>query len=509
MHLNTILDRIGSWMNRHWVACGMIWSAVFWFTMIVRASHEPFIFDEVVSWRVARLPSIAAVWDALMRGFDQELPLTHILVRASHSLLGPTHFATRLPGALGFFLLMWCLYILLIRRLPVPYAMTGMLLPVVTEAWGFAYQARAYGIMMGAGALAVLSWDTAANEPRWRKLALAGITVGLLIALSTHMMAVMLGLPLAVGEILRSIDRRRIDIPVWIAFALSIPAIVIYPVVLSAAAGLDISGMYPRPEAIAGFYSGLLKPAVFPLLGAFLLVYLAGREKDLPDMVRLPRYLSGALIACAALPAIFITIAFAIKHFFFVPRYGMLAIIGLAALIATATAWACRASLRSGAAIVLVVAAWIGVTRVGPALKRSSPDVAFAGEFPLLKEAIRLELPVVVSDPSAFLLSGFYYSESDAKLLHYVTDIKNAANHSDAAINQEILHRMQQTMPLGGSVIPYEEFVRTNRRFVVYIEDERPPEWLFAALLKRGCTVTLRTQAGGESLVTVDATPGL
>jgi hypothetical protein len=155
-----------------------------------------------------------------------------------------------------------------------------------------------------------------------------------------------------------------------------------------------------------------------------------------------------------------------------------------------------------------VMFAWIGVTRVGPALKRSSgPVAAFAGEFPLLKEAIRQDLPVVVSDPSAFLLASFYYPESDAKLLHFVTDREGAAHHSDAAINQEILSRMQQVMSMGGSVEPYGEFVRANRRFVVYVEDERPPAWLYEILLRERCVVTLRTQTGGESLLTVEAAP--
>jgi hypothetical protein len=186
----------------------------------------------------------------------------------------------------------------------------------------------------------------------------------------------------------------------------------------------------------------------------------------------------------------------------------MLAIIGLSVLLATAAAWACRGSVRAGVAIVLAIFAWVGVTRVGPALKRSSgPVAAFAGEFPLLREAIRQDLPVVVSDPSAFIRASFYYSEPDAKLLHFVTDREAAAHHSDSAINQEILSRMQQVMSMGGSVERYADFVRANRRFVVYVEDERPPEWLYEMLLKEHCVVTLRTQSGGEALLTVEAAP--
>jgi len=395
---------------------------------------------------------------------------------------------------------------LLKRRVPVPYALAGMLLPVVTEAWSYACQARAYGLMLGAGAFAILMWDTAGGGYRGRKLALVGLTLGLVAALSTHMMAVMLGLPLALGEILRSLERRRIDFPVWIAFALSIPSVVIYPKVLAAASGLDLNGLYPRPGAIATFYAVLLKPAVLPVLLAAIAVYIAGWSPVAKGRFSLPRYLVIALLACAALPAVFITIAFLSHHFFFVTRYGLLSIIGVAALLAACAASVCLGSLRCGAAIVVVLAGWIAVSRVAPAFKRSNgPQAAFAEQYPLLRGTIRGELPVLVSDPTAFFLSSFYYSDADAARLHFVTDVEGAARSAGEAINHELLARIQHALPMRSSIELYSEFVRRNPHFVVYVQNEQPPEWIYALLLRDRCVVTLKTLSGGESLLAVQS----
>jgi hypothetical protein len=508
MHGNTLLDRIGVWVSRHGTWCLIVFSAVYWFVAVRRAAHDVFIFDEVTTWRVARLPSVAAMWRAILGGVDQELPLTHLLVRLSHSLLGPSHLSSRIPAAFGFWICLLSLYVLLRRYVAVPYALAGMILPAITLAWGFALEARAYGVLLGAAAFAMVCWQTATSGSRLRKPALAGITVALATALSTHMIAVMLALPFALGEVLRSMERRRIDFPVWAAFGLAAPAVLIYPQVLSAASGFDLHNLYARPQAIPAFYAELLKPAVFAILAAALAVYLVGRDSDNGQNSRLPRYLVAALVALAALPAVFIAVGFSTRHFFFVPRYGLPAVIGIAALLAAGASDVCRGSMRSGMAIFIVLAGWAAVTRVTPTLRHlPPPEIEFAGEFPLLREAVRGNLPVVVSDPTAFWLPAFYWPQPDADRLHFVTDRENAWRSSGEDVNQQLLSRMQMHLPTRGSVEAYSAFLRQNRRFAVYVNDERPARWLFYLLTRDRCVVTLQNHSGGESLFTVDVVP--
>jgi branched-subunit amino acid transport protein len=501
---------MGVWVSRHATWCLIIFSAAYWFVVLRRAAHEVFTFDEIVIWRIARLPSVAAIWQSVLAGLDQKLILNHLLVRLSHSLLGPSHLSSRFPSALGFWICLLSLYVLLRRYVAVPYALAGMIFPALTIAWGYALEGSAYGVLLGAAAAVMVCWQTATCESRLRRPALVGITLTLAIALSTHMMAAMLALPLAIGESIRSWERRRIDLPVWAAFGLAAPFVLVYPVVLAAAPTFDLRNLYPTPARLPAFYAELLKPAVFAILAAALAVYLMGRESDQDQSRRLPRHLVAALVALAAQPALFIAIAFFLRQLFFTPRYGLLAGIGLAALLAAGASYVCRGSLRSGMAILIVIAGWFFVTKVPPVLRRlPSPEATFAGEYPLLREAVRGNLPVVVSDPTAFWLSAFYWPQAEAVRLHFVTDHENAWRSGEQDINQQLMSRYAVHFLTPESVQPYSTFLQKNRKFVVYVNDERPPRWLYYLLARDRdrCIVTLQDHSGGESLFTVDVAP--
>ena len=321
-------------------------------------------------------------------------------------------------------------------------------------------------------------------------------------------MAVMLALPFALGESLRSWERRRIDFPVWIAFGMAAPAVLVSLLVISACSGYDLRQLYPTLSHIPAFYAALLKPAVFALLAAALAVYLAGRSSDRRQDSRLPRHLVAALVVLAAQPAIFLAIATPMRHFLFAPRYGLLSVIGLAVLLAAGASSVCRGSLRSGTAILFVLAAWAAVTRVPPTLRHMPPpEVAFADEYPLLREAVRGHLPVVVSDPTPFWLAAFYWPPSDADRLHYVTDHENAWRSGDEDLNQQLLGKFAIYLPTRGSVETYSAFLRRNPRFVVYVNDEVPPRWLNFLLNRDRCVLTRQNYSGGESLFTVDVAP--
>lgn len=393
------------------------------------------------------------------------------------------------------------------RYVAVPYALAGMIFPVITLSWDYAFEARAYGVLLGAAAFAMVCWQTATSGSRLRKPALAGITVALAIALSTHMMALMLALPFALGELLRSMARRRIDVPVWAAFGLAAPVVLIYPPVLSATSRFNLRGMYPRLQDIPAFYAEFLSPAVFAILAAALAVYLVGRDPDNGQTSRLPRHLVAALVALAALPAVFIAVAFATRHFF-LPRYGLLAVIGLAVLLAAGASHACCGSMRAGMAILIVLAGWVADIEVRPMLRHMPPpEIAFAGRFPLLREALRGNLRVIVSEPNEFGLAAFYLPKPDADRLCYVTDRENAWRTPFEDVAQGIMTQARVHLSMGGSVEGYAAFLRQNRRFMVHVDNRRPPVWLYYLLARDRCVVTLQNHSRDESLFTVQVAP--
>jgi hypothetical protein len=503
------LDRSGTWVAAHPNWSLALISLIYWLTAGAQAAHKLFWYDELTTWHIARLSNLAAIWATLHNGVDLELPLVHLSVRLSQFLFGPGHLATRIPVLFGFWVLALSLYILLKRHVSTPYALAGMIFPMLTLAWAYAIEARAYGMMLGAAALALACWQSATSgsprgAPRW--LALVGITAGLAAALLTHSMSVLLAIPFAAGEVVRSIERRRVDFPVWIAFAAAAPAVLIYPGLMAVTRGWDMSGMHPSLGNISAFYSVLLGAAISPLLVAGLVAYLAGREEDCAAAgCSLPAPLKAALISFIVLPAVFIAVATVTRQFFFVPRYGLLAVIGVAALVPVLACNACGGSRRSGAALLLVLVGWIVLTRGRDALSTAQePSAQFAGESPLLHGALRADLPVVVADPLTFLQADFYLPEPDARRVHYLLDPEGVAKLPGQDIVNQLVRRLPENFSLRGQIEPYAEFVRRNPRFLILVDVDTPRPWFYGRYLNSGVRLTVREKAGDQYLFEVD-----
>ena len=173
-----------------------------------------FWFDELITLYIAKLNSIRAVWKALEAGTDPNPPLTHVLVMVSTRLLGTGPLAVRLPAILGGLLGLVCLWAFLRKRLPPLYAAVGVGFFLCTAAYDYSYEARSYALTLGFAMLALLSWQRAATEPRREKWLLL-LALALAAGISSNYFAVLAFFPIAAGELVRSVERRRIDLPIW------------------------------------------------------------------------------------------------------------------------------------------------------------------------------------------------------------------------------------------------------------------------------------------------------
>jgi hypothetical protein len=125
---------------------------------------------------VARLPNFNAMWTAVASGADSQLPLMHLTVRAAHWFFGYSSLATRSPMLIGFWVMQICIYTFLKRRLAWPYAVMGMVFPALTFAWLYAFEVRAYGIILGCAGGVLAAWQSAVEDRRriWSLAAIAG-----------------------------------------------------------------------------------------------------------------------------------------------------------------------------------------------------------------------------------------------------------------------------------------------------------------------------------------------
>ena len=97
-------------VERHklWLLCGF--SVLYLVGTCIIASQKLLWNDELFTLYISRLPSLSAIWSALVTGADQSPPLFFIITRASLLLFGANHLAVRLPEVLGFWIMSLCLF---------------------------------------------------------------------------------------------------------------------------------------------------------------------------------------------------------------------------------------------------------------------------------------------------------------------------------------------------------------------------------------------------------------
>jgi 4-amino-4-deoxy-L-arabinose transferase-like glycosyltransferase len=236
------------------VAFGALYSVA---TGVV-AARRPLWNDELYTYHFARVPHLADLWRALQTGADQAPPLGYLLTRASLDLFGTSRLSLRLPELVAFFVLCVCMYVFVARRTNELYGLIAMLLPSVTAAYYYASEARAYALVLAFGALALVSWQLATEGAR-RRLTVPGLFVALFLATSSHYYAVLLLVPLMLGELTRSAFLRKADWQVWLAFSGSLLPFVVFIQLVRASHGFaaDFWGR-PRWPDVLSFFSFLL-----------------------------------------------------------------------------------------------------------------------------------------------------------------------------------------------------------------------------------------------------------
>jgi len=136
------------------------------------------------------------------------------IVFASIRLFGAGPFAIRLPSLFGYLLMQVCLYVFVRRVAPERTAVFALAFPALNTTLIYASEGRPYALMLGWFALAMVSWQTAVRRESGRILALVLLTAAVVMALNTHYFGVLLLVPLCGAELYRSLQRRRLDIPV-------------------------------------------------------------------------------------------------------------------------------------------------------------------------------------------------------------------------------------------------------------------------------------------------------
>lgn len=468
---------MGAALEREWVIAVLLIADISG-VMAAIAAQRPFWFDEFFTYYVSRLESMSAVWDALRHGADLNPPLFYVATRFWHSLFGVSELTTRLPAILGFVTMQVGIYIFVARFGSRLAGMAAMAFPLVTGAFYYSYEARAYGMELGLVMLAAVAWQSAAGGHR-RTLALPALCLCLAGALLSHCYSVLAVSSFGIAECVRSVRRRRVDWPM--IFALGIPclAVLTYLPLLSAVQADPFDNVVFR-ATIRASLEMILAPAWWPILFVLIVASLPTGNPTSGGETHRPTPEEFVLLAGFVAAPVFGWLLASGYTKIFMERYGLAAILGLSALLGIlVTAVARRSRPRAVAVLCILLVSFLW--RPVDAVARSvvGDPIQPPREFSLT--SLDPKLPIVMANGFLFLERSHYEAPELVRRFYFLLD-KQAALRITGTYGFAQLEDYRPWFPIRGQFANYREFLAAQESFYVITCPEFPMDWVLTKL---------------------------
>ena len=443
--------------------------------------------DELFTYYIATLPSFSEVWAALLTGQEQTPPAYYAIVRGTLAIFGNNSIALRLPSLIGFLLLAVALFKFVSFRLPPIYGIIAASFTMVTGILYYVHEARPYGLELGFAALALLCWQRA-TEKTDRFVALGGLWFSIAAAISCHYYGVLLILPLAMGEVIRTVCRKRIDIAIWICFAASIlPFLFALRLILNA---VQLSGVFwaqPHWSDAVNFFASL-NLSVPPLIAALTIAIIAPRffksKQDGGPPAREAAFLNyevGAILGFVSLPVWGLLLAEFITKAF-VDRYVLSTVLGISLIVTDAIHKLLGGRFGIAVAIAVLLVAYFLFIDLREISSADKLQTSFERSMTLLQSADKDGQPIVISDPHTFVMFS-HYAPSDVKsqLIYLASPTLAGEILGFTSVKNGMVRLIAPWFHM--RVVPFEEFLTSNSRFILYGSWDL--NWVTRALLDR------------------------
>jgi hypothetical protein len=388
-----LTDKVNASLDKHYWRWVALFTLIFLACSIVRDLRTTLWFDELFTLYLAKLASP----DEIISFNDASPPFYPIIVHWLLPIIGNDALALRLPATQGFCVMMLCLWAFCRLRLPAAFAFAATLLTFERGLY-FATEGRAYGVVLGCAAGALLCWQMAA-ERRLRGLTIALLAFSSALMVALHYYAIFFLVPPFLAEVVRWRTSRRADFGILAAF---MPAPLIltlhYPLFAASLGYQTHFWAQPSLASIAPFYERfLLPPLILGGLALSVVALLAGssaHRRQSPQTANLPLHEWTLVAALVLLPPVVIVVSMYTTHAF-IERYMLWVVIGFALLGAAGLSAAVRGRAAVGVALIGIAMASIARLEVGPLL-----------ETPVLRtaEGMRQELDKIARDDSELIV---------------------------------------------------------------------------------------------------------
>jgi hypothetical protein len=496
-------DRSGRWMG----ALLALGTLVYLSLSVLRAIKKPLWYDELFTFYLAAIPKFADFREAMARGPDLNPPLLYFLARELFAVFGTSPLVLRVPSISGYLIMSLCLYWFAARRVRPAYAWAAASFPLVTQAYDYAFEGRPYALVLGFSGLALIGWQMATDDlGNRRRVGLAIMSFSLAAAVSSHYYAVLVFVPIGLGELARSWSRRSIDFAVWVALFAGLFPLVPLRVLIQASRAEFKDTFWARPSWSFGlqFYLFLFKGTTIPLvmLLAFLAVdsRLDGKRRNAdvayepsPRVNPVPLHEVIAALGFLGLPFVGLALAKLAAGGAFTERYALPAVIGFGLLLAYVGDWLGQGRRVPGAVMTLIFCGWF-VSYEAYHLERE-PERHLLIEPSSFRPVSETDLPLVFSWSIQFLQAYHDLPHDLSSRCYYLTEGKST--------DELALRKLSRWVPL--HVVDADRFLGEHQRFFVC---GFPGDSLFRSLLDDKATVTLikarRFREGEVILVLVD-----
>lgn len=309
-------------------------TAAFFAAMVVLSSRKPMSFDEMFTYRIAQLPSVAAIWTGMADGLGEtNPPFMHTVAHFTLLLPLPPELAIRLPSMLGYWAMVTCVLSFVARRVsPLSAAVATA---VLSCQFSYAIQGRAYGVVLGLSGIAFLLWQSATESARpvWQSIAL-----GLCLATATfaHFYGFLLILPLALAELVRYRGGSRVSVPILGSLLVGLlPMAALLPFARYSRTWSATFWGQPHPGSALSAYNALCGEPL-SLVIANAAAWMAAsflRKADARRQAGFSRPDAAIIAACLLMPVWVFLLSIYTRAYS--PRYGIIMIPGAAMV----TAW--------------------------------------------------------------------------------------------------------------------------------------------------------------------------
>jgi hypothetical protein len=455
---------------------------------MANARSKPLWYDEIITVIAASAPDAASTWK-LAEHVDAAPPLPHLMTHYAIQWFGANDVAIRVPAIAGFWIFCLCMFWFVRSRLGIFYGLAALLLPLSTQAYNYAFEARAYGLEFGFCGLALVAWQASTSSWPDRKVTHAVSCIwlawSLIGALLCHYYAVMLYVPLGGAELYRLWKNRRIDWGIWAALAMGAAPLVWHVATIRAVVKGFSQTVWADayPGQLLEFWENGLQPGVSFLVLALVFMALwawkfpgASGETDKPRSLPPHEIVAGILFL--TIPVFVMAAGVAVTHMFS-SRYALLGLTGVVLLLP-----AMAARLAGGRALLGFLMLAICSLRLVLITMTVPPPRNPLAEDALLVQALR-EGPVVVADGQTYMQIWQYAPEPLRSNMIFLVDnvasVKYMA-YNTAAIDAALTD-LRRWAPL--RVIEYRDFATPGKEFRV-LQNPLKPGWLLEKVAADG-----------------------